>query len=69
MKIIVEVPSELAPAFRSAVEELSVTLAKRLERPWAPRTERSLTQATIVVGTLRAAVNAQVPKGDPAYAP
>ena len=67
MNIQFDVPVELAPAFRSAVEEFSASLAKRLERPWAPKTERALTQATAAIGALRREVNAQVQKGDPHY--
>ena len=67
MKLTFDVPAELAPAFRSAVEDASATLAKRLERPWAPKTERALTQAVAAFGILRAAVNADVPKADPHY--
>lgn len=56
-----------APALRSAVEELSSIIGSRLEGSHAFAKEHALTDAAITVGALRAAVNRQVPAGDPFY--
>lgn len=69
MKITMEIPDALAPAFRAAVRELSTSLAKRLMLSMEPLMVRNLTQEIIVVGQLRAAVNANAPQGGQPHAP
>lgn len=66
-RITFEVADEHAPALRSAVEELSNLLGTRLEGAHSFAKEQALTDATICVGTMRAAVNRVIAKGDPNY--
>jgi hypothetical protein len=63
-----EVLDKHAPSFRSAVEEFSNLIGKRLESPAPFAREDALTKAAVCCGKLRAAVNAAIPKGDPHYA-
>lgn len=67
-RITFEVADEHAPALRSAVEEFSNILGTRLEGAHSFAKEQALTDAVICVGTMRAAVNRAVPKGDANYA-
>lgn len=66
-RITFEVADEHAPALRSAVEDFSNILGARLEGAHSFAKEAALTEAVICIGTLRAAVNRAVPKGDPDY--
>lgn len=61
------ISDEHAPALRSAIDELSSLIGSRLEGQHRFAKETALTDAAITVGALRAAVFAQVPKGDPNY--
>lgn len=56
-----------APALRSAVEEISNEIGGRLEGMYRYDQEEALTAAAVALGTLRAAVDALVPAGDPNY--
>lgn len=67
VQIVLTVPDEAAPAFRSAVNELSTLVGKRVETPHGHRQERALTLALVGIGKLRAAVNAAIPAGDKSY--
>lgn len=67
VRISFEVPMQVAPALRSAVEEISNTIGGRLEQSFSFATEQAFTDAAIGLGALRAAVCARVPAGDPAY--
>lgn len=64
----VSIPDEFAPAFKSAVEEMSNTLGTRLESQHKYDKQDALTFASASFGILRAAVSAQVPEGDKRYA-
>lgn len=66
-RISFEVADEHAPALRSAVEEFSNMLGTRLEGAHSFAKEQALTDAVICIGTLRAAVNRAIAKGDPNY--
>jgi hypothetical protein len=61
------VPVEVAPALRSAVEEISHTVGQRLEGSYSFAREQALTDAAEGLGALRAAVNSKVPKEDSHY--
>lgn len=61
------VPVEVAPALRSAVEEISHTVGTRLEGSYSFAREQALTDAAEGLGALRAAVNQKVPKEDQHY--
>lgn len=67
VRISFEVADEHAPALRSAIDEFSNTLGTRLEGAHSFAKEQALTDAVICIGTLRAAVNRAVPKGDANY--
>jgi DNA replication initiation complex subunit (GINS family) len=62
-----EIPSEFGPALRSALEELNNTVGERLASVHKFDREDALTRAATALGTLRAAINAVVPEGDPHY--
>ena len=61
------VPVEIAPALRSAVEEISYIVGQRLEGSYSFAREQALTDAAEALGALRAAVNKQVPREDHHY--
>lgn len=63
-----EVHPDHAPALRSVVEEMSNIIGTRLEAPHAYDKEAALTNAALVMGILRRAVNQAIPAGDPHYA-
>lgn len=67
MKITFEVRDCDAPALRSAVDEISNTVGTRMEAKYTYEQEDALVRASIALATLRAAVCAVVPNGDPNY--
>lgn len=67
-RFVIEVPDAFAPAFKSAVEEMSNTLGTRLESSHTYAKQDALTYAAAGFGILRAAVSEQVPEGDKRYA-
>lgn len=68
MKIAFEIKDELAPAFRSAVDEFSSFVGARLTKPHRAPTERAITQAVAAIGALRAAVTQAMPRTSRDYA-
>lgn len=56
-----------APALRSVVDEMSDTMATRLEGTRRFPQEAALTAAVIGLGALRAALHRSTQAGDPAY--
>jgi hypothetical protein len=67
IRISFEVHEQHAPAFRSAVEEISNEVGGRLEGPFSYARQDALTAAACALGSLRAATFAAIPAGDPAY--
>ena len=61
------VPVEIAPALRSAVEEISYILGQRLEGSYSFAREQALTDAVEGIGALRAAVNKKISREDSHY--
>lgn len=61
------VAPHLAPALKSAVDEISNLIGTRLEGPSKFAKEDALTRAAIALGLLRAAITEQVPRGDRDY--
>lgn len=61
------VPVEIAPALRSAVEEISYIVGQRLEGSYSFAREQALTDAAEGLGILRAAVNKLISKEDSHY--
>jgi hypothetical protein len=53
------VDDEFCSALKSAVDDISEQIGRKLEGPKAYDTERALTHAAVAVARLRAAVNAQ----------
>lgn len=68
-KIVIafEIPVEIAPAFRSAVDEISNELGERLEGPHSFDREEAITDAVMALGALRAAFFSRVPAGHPRW--
>lgn len=62
------VHAEHASALRSVIDEISQELGERVVGPHSYAREASLTNALVVLGTLRAAVNAKIARGDENYA-
>lgn len=69
VEIVFRVHDEHAPALRSAVEELAGEVAGRLEGMHGFAAEQALTDAAVAVQSLRRAVFAKVPAGNPHYKP
>jgi len=67
IEITLRMPAEIAPAFRSAVDEFSNELGGRLEGSFSFAREQAITDAVRAFGILRATINARIPKGDPHY--
>jgi hypothetical protein len=67
LTITLQVPVEISPALRSAVEEISYIVGQRLEGSYSFAREQALTDAAEALGIVRAAVNKQVPKEDSHY--
>lgn len=67
VRISFEVPDQVAPALRSAVEEISNAVGGRLEQAFSFATEQAFTDAVIGLGALRAAVCEKIPAGNAAY--
>lgn len=65
--ITFSIPIEIAPALRSAVEEISHTVGTRLEGSYSFAREQALTDAAESLGALRAAVNRLIPREDQHY--
>ena len=61
IEIAFKVTTSNAPALRSAIDELSTILGKRLEGVHKYTKEAALTKAAIAVGALRAAVSRKCP--------
>lgn len=61
------VPVEIAPALRSAVEEISYIVGQRLEGSYSFAREQALTDAAESLGILRAIVNKLIPREDSHY--
>lgn len=67
VEITFSVPEEISPALRSAVDEISTTVGRRLEGSYSFAREQALTDAAEALGVLRAAVNRKIPKEDRYY--
>lgn len=67
IRISFDVNTEHAPALRSAVEEISNTVGGRTEGRYEFPIEQALTAACIGLASLRTAVCAAIPAGDPNY--
>lgn len=67
-RITFEIADEHAPALRSAIDDARQQVGKQLEGMHRFAKETALTNASIALASLAAAVNQQVPKGDPNYA-
>lgn len=65
--LTVRVPVEIAPALRSAVEEISYIVGQRLEGSYSFAREQALTDAAEALGAVRAEVNKKIPKEDTHY--
>ena len=65
--ITFRVPVEIAPALRSAVEEISYIVGQRLEGSYSFAREQALTDAAEGLGALRAAVNKLISREDSHY--
>jgi hypothetical protein len=68
IRITFEVPESMAPALRSAIEEISNEVGGRLEGAHRFNREDALTRAAVALGIRRRAVNKVVPAGDKGYA-
>lgn len=68
LSITFKIRRETGPALRSAIDEISGLVGTRLMGSHAYAKEQALTDAASSLGRLRAAVNAEVPKGDDFYA-
>ena len=69
VQITFTIDEEVAPALKSAIEEISNEVGGRLEAPHSYDREDALTRAARALGALRAAVSAVVPQADPNYSP
>lgn len=67
VRITFTVRGDVAPALRSAIQEISDTIAYRLSKACDFRYEDALTCAMSGIATLRAAICAVVPTGDERY--
>ena len=67
LRICFEVYPAHAPALRSLLEDLQNKVGEKLEGAAAFAREQAWTNAAIGMAAVRAAVNAQVPAGDPNY--
>lgn len=67
VRISFEIFEEFAPAFRSAVEEISNDIGARLTGSHRYAREQALTDAAIGLAALRVATFAAIPAGDPDY--
>jgi hypothetical protein len=67
IKLSFEFHPDHGPALRSAIEEISNTVGGRLVGSHRYAKEQALTDACVVLGALRAAVNSVVPNADPNY--
>jgi len=65
--IVIRVPVEIAPALRSAVEEVSTIVGTRLESPQGFAREQALTDAAEALLIVRKAVYSKIPKEDTHY--
>lgn len=68
LRIAFDVNPDVAPALRSAIDELCTVLGGRLEHPRPFKVEDALTCAVQALGPLRAALYAAVPAGDDRWA-
>lgn len=67
VRIIADIPLEVAPALRSALEEERNAVGGRLEGHFSYAREQALTDAVRGLGVLAKAVNACIPAGDPYF--
>jgi hypothetical protein len=67
IEIRFSIPARVAPALRSAIEEIRGEVGERLAGSHAFVKEQALTDASIGLAALAAAVNARVPAGDRHY--
>lgn len=63
----VSIPDEQGPALRSAIQEIRNEVGDRLVGSHKFNKEAALTLAATALGTLAAAINAQVPTEDKHY--
>jgi len=67
IEVVIRVPVEIAPALRSAVEEISTTVGQRLESKHSFAKEQALTDAAEALLIVRKAVYSKIPKEDQYY--
>lgn len=67
IRISFTVRAAVAPALRSAIEEISNDIGGRLTGSHRYAKEQALTDAAIALAELRVAVTRKVPAGDPNY--
>ena len=68
IELRVDIPHELAPAFRAMVEDMSKKYAGLAELQHLPAVERSRTKAVAAIGLLRKAVTEQIKRPDKDFA-
>lgn len=68
LQIEFSIAPHLAPALKSAIDEISNTVGARLEGPSKFAKEDALTRAAMGLGLLRAAIAAKEVRGDRDYA-
>jgi hypothetical protein len=62
-----DVQHDHAPALRSVIDEMAALIASRFGGKNTAQQEQAMTAAAVALGSLRAAVFALVPEGDPNY--